>query len=106
MNGIIGMTELALETEPHQRAAGISEYGQNVADSLLSGGERHSGLLENRGWRMELDCTFFACVRTWKEPYGTFGVRAGEKGVELVCDIRADVPQAVAGDPARLDKWW
>ena len=51
---------------------------------------------------MELDCTFFDLRENLEETIRAFGVRAGEKGLELACDIRSDVPQAVAGDPARL----
>jgi len=34
--------------------------------------------------------------------FRSFGVTAGEKQLELVCDIHSDVPQVVAGDPMRL----
>jgi CheY-like chemotaxis protein len=37
-----------------------------------------------------------------EETTRTFGIRAGEKGLDLVCDIRPDVPQMVIGDPARV----
>jgi two-component system sensor histidine kinase/response regulator len=102
MNGIIGMTELALETELTGEQREFLSMVKMSADSLLSVVNDILDYSKIEAGRMDLDCTFFNLRENLEETIRTFGVRAGEKGLELVCDIRSDVPQAVAGDPARL----
>src|SRR6266446_3378330 len=52
--------------------------------------------------KLELDRSAFNLHESLEETVRAFGVRAGEKGLELVCDISPDVAQTVVGDPARL----
>jgi PAS domain S-box-containing protein len=102
MNGIIGMTELALETELTNEQREFLSMVKTSADSLLAVVNDILDYSKIEAGRMELECTLFNLRESLEETIRTFGVRAGEKGLELVCDIRSDVPQAVAGDPARL----
>ncbi len=102
MNGIIGMTELALETQLTNEQREFLSMVKMSADSLLSVVNDILDYSKIEAGRMELECTFFNLRENLEETIRTFGVRAGEKGLELVCDIRSDVPQEVAGDPARL----
>jgi signal transduction histidine kinase/DNA-binding response OmpR family regulator len=102
MNGIIGMTELALLTEltPVQR-----EYLETVkvsADSLLDllNGILDFSKIESR--RIEIESVPFGLRDVVAEALKPLAVKADQKGLELLCAIAPDVPDAVVGDPLRL----
>jgi len=102
LNGIIGMTDLTLETqltaEQHEYLSMVKVSGDSlltVINDILDFSKMEAG-------KMELEQSTFELRDNVEETIKTFGVRAGKKGLELVCDIRPDVPRKVIGDPARL----
>jgi signal transduction histidine kinase len=52
--------------------------------------------------KLELDLVPFNLRDSLEETIRTFAHRAAEKGLELVCDVRPQVPEMVIGDPTRL----
>jgi two-component system, sensor histidine kinase and response regulator len=102
MNGIIGMTELALGTNLTDEQREYLSMVKTSADSLLGLINDILDFSKIEAGKLELDCTTFDLRESLEETVKTFGARAGEKGLELVCDVGSDLPMAVVGDPVRL----
>ena len=102
MNAVIGMTELALDTEltPLQR-----EYLTMVRDSGGSLLRLINDILDFskiEAGKLELDSTDFSLRYGIKEMLKILDVRARQKGLKLSIEIPSDVPDALLGDPSRL----
>jgi signal transduction histidine kinase/DNA-binding response OmpR family regulator len=102
LNGVIGMTELVLETEltGEQReyvntVKMSSESLLVVINDILDFAKVEAGKLDMEA----MDFEFIECVESTLK---MFALRGDEKGLELLCDIAPEVPQMMQGDPSRL----
>jgi two-component system, sensor histidine kinase and response regulator len=102
MNGIIGMTELTLDTTLTDEQREYLSMVKLSADSLLAVINDILDFSKIEAGKMELDSSVFSVREILDETIRSFGVTAGEKHLELVCDVHSGVPQVVAGDPMRL----
>ncbi|HTV54855.1 MAG TPA: response regulator, partial [Terriglobia bacterium] len=102
MNGIIGMIELTLDTKLTVEQKEYIGMARKSADSLLTVINDILDFSKIEAGRLDLDVVDFNLLDTLEETLQTFGLRAGEKGIELACDIGEKVPQVVRGDPTRL----
>ncbi len=102
MNGVIGMIELALNTEPTPEQFECLDMARSSADSLLCVLNDILDFSKIEAGRLELDSIDFNLRECLEETIRAFAPVANGKGVELACEIRPGVPTTVHGDPARL----
>lgn len=102
MTGIMGMTDLALEQELPAKAREDLETVKASSQVLLAllNDVLDFSRIESGGF--ELEWTPFALRSTMDQTIKLLGVRAYEKGVELACDLPAEIPDRLVGDPLRL----
>jgi signal transduction histidine kinase/DNA-binding response OmpR family regulator len=102
LNGVIGMTSLALETDLTAEQREYLETVRLSADGLVSVINDVLDFSKIEADRVELESIDFDLRALMEESLKTLAVRADEKGLELLCELAPDVPEAVHGDPARL----
>jgi two-component system, sensor histidine kinase and response regulator len=102
LNGVMGMTDLTLETQltPEQR-----EYLETVkmsADSLLVVINDILDFSKIEAGKIDLETVDFVLRDCLEAALKTLALRADEKGLELLCEVAAEVPEVVRGDSTRL----
>jgi signal transduction histidine kinase/CheY-like chemotaxis protein len=102
LNGIIGMTTLALETEltdeqrEYLETVRVSGDGLlTLVNDILDYSKLEAGKLRLEKRALRLRNELGAVLRT-------LALLAHQKGLELVCDVAPDVPDALVGDGQRL----
>ena len=102
LNGVIGMTDLALDSELTADQRDCLETVRMSADSLLAVINDILDYSKIEAGKIEMEVIDFNLHNCVEEVLKTFAPVADEKGLELLCDIAADVPERVVGDPGRL----
>ncbi len=102
MNGIIGMTELVLGTDLTGDQRKYLEMAKMSADALLALINDILDFSKIEAGKMELEAIDFNLRVALENAVDTLALKAHEKGLELICHIRPDVPTALIGDPGRL----
>ncbi len=102
MNGIIGMTELALDTNLSGEQQEYLGLIKSSADSLLTIINDILDFSKIEAGKMTLDPIDFELRDSIEEMMKTLALRAHQKGLELACHIRPEVPVYVTGDSARM----
>ena len=102
MNAILGLTELVLDTPVSQDQAQLLKTIGSAARSLLRIINDILDFSKIEAGKLELDPTDVSLRAVIGDTVRALATRAHRKGLELVCDVRDDVPDALIGDDGRL----
>jgi two-component system sensor histidine kinase/response regulator len=102
LNAILGMTDLALKTKLTAEQLDYLNTVKSSADSLLEVINDILDFSKIEAQRLDLEHAPFELRETVGDAAKLLALRASEKGIELACDIAADVPEALVGDGGRL----
>ena len=101
MNAILGMTELVLDTP-------LTEDQRQCLKTVKSGADNLLGIINDlldfskiEAGKLELDPADFSLRAAVGDTLRALAI-AHRKGLELVCHVRPDVPDALVGDAGRL----
>ena len=102
LNGIIGMTELALDTPLTAEQRDYLSMVKSSADALLAILNDILDFSKIEMRKLELERIPFSLRDHLGDLVKPLALRAEQKGLELVCHVLPDVPHAAIGDPGRL----
>ena len=102
LNGVIGMTDLALETHLTSEQREYLETVKLSAESLLAVIDDILDFSKIEAEKIELEAADFDLREGLETLLKMLAPRADEKGLELLCEIAPDVPRVLNGDFGRL----
>jgi len=102
LNGVIGMTELAMDTELSAEQRDYLGTVKLSADALLVLINDILDFSKIEAGKVELEEADFALRESLNATLRTVTLRACEKGLELRCEVAPEVPEYVRGDAVRL----
>ena len=104
MNGVLGMIELALETDLTTDQGELLETAKTSAESLLIIINDILDFSKIEAGKLALDATPFRLHDSLPRILKPLALRADFKNLELGCDIRPEVPVEISVDATRLSQ--
>jgi len=104
LNAIIGMTILALRTQLSPKQLDYLSKIKSSAHTLLGIVNDMLDFSKIEAGKLEIEETYFHLEKVLKNLSNVVTLKAEEKGLEILFDIKIDVPCALKGDPLRLEQ--
>ena len=104
MNGILGMTNLALEMEMPDNLRSHLQLVKVSAERLLTVLNDILDFSKIEANMLELEQVGLSLRDTVDEATRTLTYQAEERGIELECFVKDELPDALIGDPVRLQQ--
>ncbi len=102
INGIMGMTELALDTDLNSEQREYLSLVKSSSESLLLVINDVLDFSKVESGKLDLETIEFNLYDCVGETMKALALRAHQKGLELVYDANPEVPAQLLGDPGRL----
>ena len=102
LNGIIGMTELALDTNLNESQREIWRTIDSEANSLLALVNDILDFSKIEAHKLKLEAIVFDLHLLMEDVANSIALGADKKGLELNAFLTSDVPSQLIGDPGRL----
>jgi signal transduction histidine kinase/DNA-binding response OmpR family regulator/HPt (histidine-containing phosphotransfer) domain-containing protein/HAMP domain-containing protein len=102
MNAIIGMSNLALQTELDDKQRNYIDKVNRSAETLLSIINDILDFSKIEAGKLEIECVEFGLEYVLDDIANLIGLKAEDQQVELMFNIPVDFPMALYGDPSRL----
>ena len=102
MNGIIGMTGLLLDSPLNTEQREFAETVRRSGDCLLDIINDILDFSKIEAGKLEIEYVPFDLRATIQDVVELLAERADAKGIEILSNVPAQVPQIVEGDPGRL----
>jgi len=102
MNGVLGMAQLLLDTDPTAEQREYLDVLTMSADSLLTIISDILDFSKIEAGKVDLDPVEFNLHDTLQVTTQTFASAARQKGLKLYGEIAPDVPDVLIGDPQRV----
>ncbi|MFO1043916.1 MAG: response regulator [Planctomycetaceae bacterium] len=102
LNGVIGMTELLMNTSLDERQLQFVRACQSSGRALLDLINDVLDVSKIEAGKLELDCHDFDLEQLIRDTTDMVWLRAHEKGLELLCEFDRHARQIYSGDSTRL----
>ncbi len=104
MHGILGMTQLALDTRLTREQREYLNMVRVSAEALLGVINDILDFSKIEAHKLRLDSIDFRLRDCLGDMMKALAVRAQQKGLELACHIPPSIPEGLTGDPGRLQQ--